>query len=316
MAMRLKRLIEKFLTWCESARKPATTASYRYLLFKFLRSVGNLPIDKLKPLHLSMYAKTWHQVQSVQRLFTWAKDDLECLDRNVFSKVPRPPAGQRTRILSPRELAAFLRLTQLCFRMFLTAMRETIARPQEIRGLHWEMLQAENPRESLEEALAGGRAIFVLRDYKARDRRLDPSAPRVLLVNRRLGRMLLRLRVRAQSLEGPVFLNSLGRPWTGNAVRCRMRRLRKRMHKTTDTVQENIVAYSIRHSLATVAAAAGVRDRILADIMGHTSTRTTARYQHLQVEHLRSAMNAIDETKAKRRAEKLEEAKERKRKAA
>lgn len=296
MAMRLKRLIDLFLEWCEQAREPATTRNYRYLLLKFAGRVGNVPIDRLKPVHLATHGKSWHEVQSVQRLFQWAKDDLEVIGRNPFAKVKRPPAGQRTRILSPRELAGYLRRARPAFRRFLTAMRETLARPQEIRLLRWEYLHADDPRHSIEEALAIGKAKFVLREYKGRKRRLDPSQPRVLLVNRRLGRMLLRLRAREESPHGAVFRNSAGQPWTGNAVRCCMRRLRRRFVKPGEPAGEKVVAYTLRHTMGTMFTAAHVRDRVLADLMGHASTRTTARYQHLQVEHL---WEAFDQFQAK-----------------
>ena len=72
-----------------------------------------------------------------------------------------------------------------------------------------------------------------------------------------------------------------------------MRRLRKDLPNAAGCT-ESIVTYSVRHSLATIAAAAGIRDRVLADIMGHTDTRTTARYLHLQVEHLRRAMEILE----------------------
>lgn len=291
--MRLKRLITKFLGWCAKARKPKTTEGYRHFLNKFLAEVGNKRINKLRPIDLEKYARTWHEVQSVQRLFQWAKDKLRIIKTNIFAKVPRPPAGQRNRILSPRELAGLLRKTQSPFREFLIGMRETIARPQEIRVLHWEMLQSEIPRLSIEEALAAGRAIFVLHEYKSRERRLDPTMPRVLFVNARLGRLLLRLR--ALTSEGPVFLNSKGKPWSGNAVRCRMRRLRKQGYLAPDGGRENIVAYSLRHSMATVAVANGVRDKALADLMGHADPETTRRYVHLQIDHLRTAMDRIED---------------------
>ena len=53
---------------------------------------------------------------------------------------------------------------------------------------------------------------------------------------------------------------------------------------------ENIVAYTLRHTAATRACTSGVPDRVLADLMGHTSTNTTRRYQHPQLEHLADAI--------------------------
>jgi site-specific recombinase XerD len=110
--------------------------------------------------------------------------------------------------------------------------------------------------------------------------------------------MLLRLLARSETEEGIVFRNAAGRPWTGNAVRCCMRRLRK--HFTTKGETEKIVAYHVRHTMGTQFTAAGVRDRVLADLMGHSSTRTTARYQHLQVEHLWEAMEQFEKKNRRR----------------
>lgn len=294
--MRLNELIDKFLHWCESARRPATAQSYRYLLGKFAKRVGDVDVATLKPFHLSSHAKSWHEVQSVQRLFQWAKDELELVDRNVFAKVKRPRAGQRTRVLSRPEMTRYLRKARPAFREFLTAMRESIARPQEIRCLDWAMLQAEDPLAELDNALREGAAMFVLQDYKSRDRRTDSGAPRLILVNKRLGRLLSRLWDRAgRPRTGIIFESEAGRPWTRNSVRCCMRRLRNHFKVAG---KEKTVAYTFRHSAATDKAAAGVRDRILAELMGHASTRTTARYQHLHVGHLRSALDRVEKMNA------------------
>jgi len=302
MAVRLRQLIDLFLEWCQGARAPKTTRTYKYLLDQFATHVGDQPIEDLKPFHLSTFAKTWHQVQSVQRLFEWAKEEMELLPRNPFAKVKRPPAGERRRILPPRELVRWLRAAQPAFRRFLVAMRETLARPQEVRLLRWEYLQPADPMMKIEEALAIGRAMFVLREYKARKRRKNPGAPRLILVNRRFGRMLLRLMPRApEDRRGPVLLNWAGEPFTANCVRCCMRRLRRKFPSPEDA-EEKIVAYTLRHSGGTLATAAGVRDRLIADMMGHSSTRTTARYQHLDVEHLWEGLDLIDEKRRKRNA--------------
>src|SRR6185295_4351794 len=56
---------------------------------------------------------------------------------------------------------------------------------------------------------------------------------------------------------------------------------------------ETIVPYTFRHTAATLASAAGVRDRLLADALGHTETSTTARYQHLATEHIRASPSNV-----------------------
>ena len=42
-----------------------------------------------------------------------------------------------------------------------------------------------------------------------------------------------------------------------------------------------MVCYTWRHSAATEATLRGIRDRVLAELLGHASTRMTERYQHL-----------------------------------
>lgn len=383
--LQVEHVVSKFLDYCTANRKPCTAQIYTHFLWKWMLKVGlTKPVKDLVPLDLESNAKTWHQIQSVQRCFQWAVETAGLIERNVFARVKRPRVKGRRLTLSPGELtrllwrakvkpadkpeergrpskphkdfplypslnglwakkircklryfgswasdrsgerALLLWLAEkddllagrrpvarqavagrhfrglqappnpLYFRHFLMAMRETLARPQEIRSLCWNMLQPEDPREKVEEALPAGRAVFVLEDYKARDRRADSSEPRVILINNRLGRLLLRLRSRAQTLDDYVFVNSKGKPWSGNAVRCRMRRLRTDVKPEKPSKQENVVAYTIRHSTATIATAAGVVDQRLAALLGHTDPRTTRRYQHLQIKHLREAMKQID----------------------
>ena len=110
-----------------------------------------------------------------------------------------------------------------------------------------------------------------------------------------MGRLLARLRRRWNGRtfwdqgDDYVFLTSKGRPWTNNAVRCCMRRLRKKCGFDEDG-QERLVAYTFRHTAATFAVANGVRDRVLADLMGHVQPSMTQKYIHLQPAHLISAI--------------------------
>jgi site-specific recombinase XerD len=95
-----------------------------------------------------------------------------------------------------------------------------------------------------------------------------------------------------------VFLDRRRRPWTANAVRCRMRRLREKLGLGPDENGENVVAYTLRHTAATRACTNGVPDRCLADIIDHTSTETTRRYQHPQLYHLAEAIHQANMRKA------------------
>jgi integrase len=77
-----------------------------------------------------------------------------------------------------------------------------------------------------------------------------------------------------------------------------MRRLRAKLKLKPDANGENVVAYTFRHTAATRACTSGVPDPVLADLMGHTSTDTTRRYQHPQLDHLAKAIQQMNGRKA------------------
>jgi integrase len=284
----LEELECKFLHWLEREARlgrcsPRTIRYYRQQLQPLVADLGKVDVSMLQARDLRDRATSWHRVQAAQRLFAWAEDpelggaELGApVERNPWRHVPRPPLGQRVRVLRPWESARMLRAARPHLRRFLIAMRESLARPQELRSLRW---------FHWDEQLGA----FVLTDFKGRKARKDGLAVRVLPVSPRLARLLSRLRRRRPKPAGAVFVGQAGRAWSSNALRCAMARLRRRCG-IAPVGGENVVAYTWRHTAATNATRNGVRDRLLADLMGHASTSTTARYQHLAPEHLAEAI--------------------------
>lgn len=290
MRLLLRHVLSGFLRWAETTLAPATVHAYRHHLKRFQSATRTKDVRRLRPMHLSQWGKSWHEYQAVIRAFNWAVGEAKLLRRNPFQGMRLPCRNQRKRIMTPREMAIFLRGCRRPGRQFLVALRETFARPQEIRAARWDDVIAEDGSTPMTEALLQGKALIVLHEFKDRRRRKDSSRSRVLLINRRLGRLLVRLWQRRTEDVPEIFLNSRGRPWTKNAVRLMAKRLRRRLGVVPDKRGETVVAYTWRHSCATLAAAGGIRDRVLADLLGHVETRTTARYQHLNVGHLREAL--------------------------
>ena len=298
MRFTVRELVDKFIKWANDALSAGTVLAYSHQLKKFVKHVKNKKVSALTPADLTAWAKSWHEFQAVIRLFNWAAKEAKVVKCNPFAHLKAPPRDERRRILSPAAMTQMIRAASPPGREFLIALRETYARPQEIRAVCWDDLQAEEIGTPIEQALIEGRAIIVLREYKDRKRRKETNRPRILLVSKRLGRLLLRLLDRRPLGTEKIFLNSESNPWTNNAVRCLMRRLRSRLGIKPDKFQETIVAYTFRHSMATLAASKGIRDRTLADLLGHTDTRTTARYQHLDVTHIREALERMKKGKA------------------
>jgi len=268
MSITFSQLATRFLVWAAKCKRPSTVAVYRHYLRRFVEHHGDMPAADVRPCHVTEFAKSWHDAQAVKRLYRWAVDEAGILETNHVARVKHPPKGMRRRINTPAETARLLRAVKHDLRALLIGYRETMARPEELRKATWEDVAGEHPSENVGDALARARASIVLYEFKRRDARKESSAPRVILLSPRVCRLLLRLWKRNRHKTGPIFSTARGRAWTPNAVRCRFRRLRVKLNIQRDKRGESIVPYTFRHTAATMAAAAGVRDRWLTHPLG------------------------------------------------
>lgn len=282
-----------FAEWAAQNLAPTTHKEYERHFENFEKRYGDIPLSQLRALHLVTWGRTFHQVQALQRLFNWAVNVAELMERSPFCRVKRPALGQRKRIMDRKLLLRFQRAAAPDFRRYLLFLRETLCRPQEARAVAWEWLRWEGGPTDWAAALLSGNAFFALPDYKARRRRKDPNEPRLLPISARLGRQLLKLATKRRFLTGPVLLRKDRKPWTKEAVVQRMRRLRKQLGITRDAQGETVVAYTVRHTMATDAAAKGLDNALLSRLLGHTTIRTTQRYLHFQAHHLTEALKRL-----------------------
>jgi len=81
---------------------------------------------------------------------------------------------------------------------------------------------------------------------------------------------------------GPLFLGPhSGRPFSRNGIRCRFRRLRKKLPHL-----KHFISYTYRHSYVTDALENGVGVAQVAELVGHTGTdQVMKHYQHLSEKH-------------------------------
>lgn len=279
--MSVSELVLLFLDYCRAAKAPRTAEFYSGQLARLGRAHGKLPAAQLRPHQVLALGPTWHFIMSVQRLYRWACDEADLLAVNPVQKLRRPRARFRKRILGPAELAQLLRGARSDFRRFLIGSRESAARPQELRLLRWEWLRWDGPLAQLKAHLLAGGAYFFLAEFKARARRADPTAGRVIPITPRLGRLLWRV-LAGRPLVGVVFLTASGQEWSRNSLRLRMRRLRERTGLAGADQGEKICCYTLRHSTATQLAADGMQANVLQQLLGHANVKTTARYIHLQ----------------------------------
>jgi integrase len=284
--------IGKFLSWSDAARDAKTTDYYRRPLARLKKAYGGIPLVRLTPADVSAWSQRIEDVRSANRLCNWAYRDARLISHNPLLGLQLPETGARQRILERKTQVMLRRSACSAFRDFATALQETIARPGEIRSATWEQIRIAGNLPATVADLAAGRAYFQFQSFKGKSRRKDRLRVRVIPISPRLGRLLVRLAGRPFHSSRCVFLNSDRRPWTINAVRCQMMRLRKRLGLEADHTGEKIVAYSFRHTGATRAVRNGVRDFRLASLLGHASPRTTERYVHLCPEDIQAAMAA------------------------
>jgi integrase len=301
--MKFSRLVARFLKWAKQCLSKSSVNVYYHYFRRFIQHHGDKPIISLRPTHLSEWAKTWHEAQAIKRLFKWAVEEAGLVKTNPFAFVTLPPKGQRRRTMKRREQLGLLRECPADLRALLVAHRETFARPQELRNATVADLQWEDESMSRTQALRAGLACIVLHEFKQRKKRRIPGLPRVILLSPRVGRLIERLLKTGRKDEEPIFQTSRKQRWTPNAVRCRFRRMRRRLGLVRDRHGENIVPYTFRHSGATAASAKGIRDRLLADILGHVEVSTTWRYQHLCTDDLRSALQPLWNVTGRRRVQ-------------
>jgi integrase len=279
--MTLNELAALFFTWSEREAKSGrgrvgTISYYRRLLRPLLAVAGESPLIDLKPWDLEQVKKGWHSVQAAQRLLNWAVN-MGLASDNPFKRVTKPPLNVRDRTASPKEERLIRRRSGRPLRDVLLCLSLTGARPTEVRLLRWSCYH-DSPMPH-----------FALKEFKARDRRRDGQRVRIIPVVTRLVRLLGRLARREHELSDAIFLNEKGIPWTGNALSHAFRKTRRKCG-----ISEDLVPYSLRHTAATRACVAGVRDKLLAELLGHTSTRTTARYQHPDLAELAAIAERIN----------------------
>jgi integrase len=315
----LGQIVKLFLLSLEAdvragRNKHTTWVGYELQLRKFLQRIGpDTPAEGLRRVDLLPHLNSRHEIQAVQRLLKWATDEEPPLvNANPARKLKLPPTGQRTRTFSRRELVVLKRRARRHIRDLVLMMEHTFARPQECRPMCWRHIREDG-------------AAFVLTDFKAKRRRKDNLAVRVIAITPRLARLLERLR-RRQSPDFGVFVGSdgqpipisprrakqlarlrlgageypeillgtTGKPLTTGPVCKSIRLLREKLGMDKG---EPIVLYTCRHTSGTRMTRDGRNQAEIANAMGHASQRTTERYQHLTGDDV---INTVNETMKKK----------------
>ena len=152
----------------------------------------------------------------------------------------------------------------------LRFIKLTGARPKELRDLLWSDIDVE----------AG---VARLKRHKTskktrKDRVIPLTAPVASLLRHLADR---------DGTDGPVFKTIHGGAWARNSLAQKIKRLCDRA-----AVPDEATLYGLRHRFGTRAIMNGVDLKILSELLGHSTTRTTEHYVHTakEYDHLRVAM--------------------------
>jgi integrase len=272
------QVCDLFLDWSSRHNDKSTYVWYKDFLQSFCDLHGGRKALELKPFHVTRWLDSetgWGKATrrcatiAVKRAFNWAETEGH-LSANPLKAVKKGPPVQRERILTAEERTQVLKSGRgKPFREFVQALQETGCRPSEIAKV-----TAQNVYLDL--------GIWVLPEHKTRKK---TGKPRVVYLTPAMVQLTKELVQRHP--EGPLFLNSRGKPWSRNAIRCRFRHLRRKIPGL-----KGVVSYTYRHSFATDALENGVGVAQVAELLGHTNTDMLMQhYQHLREkrEHLRQA---------------------------
>jgi integrase len=278
---RVADFIEAFLQDVRSNCSPETLRGHKFYCQSFAEACGYLPAREVKPRDVSKWIlskTTWGPTtkynarRSVFRAFSWAVSE-KILSKNPLAGMPRKQPKSNERALTREEYRKVIAASHGPFRILLWALRQTGARPKELRELKW--TQVMNGR-------------LVLSEHKTAD---ATRSPRVIHLTAAMQRLMTYLQGRSTSEY--VFVNTRGEPWTRNAVVQAMNRIKRKNGLASD-----ISAYMLRHTYGTEAIVNDVNPMSLAELMGHSSMEMVSKvYVHLadKTSHLQAqAEKAIE----------------------
>lgn len=236
---------------------------------------GEMLVRDMKPYHLTDFIEakpSWKSVSTrransnfIRAAFQWAANQ-ERIDRNPFKRVRYAEAERRPDM--PDEI-----LERLClaaskpFERFLRFLRLTGCRIGEANQALWPDMDLD-------------RGVWVIPQHKTR--KITGKAKVVALIPQAVE--LLKPHFQE---GGPVFLNCEGLPWTDDALRMYLKRLKRRLGITHPAT-----CHGIRHAMASAAIAAGAPMKLVAAQLGHQNLATTEKYYcHLegQIDAIRNA---------------------------
>jgi integrase len=286
-ARTLREIIDWYLDQPEAlGTDEASRTERKRNLTLFKAQFGDWPLTKARPALLPMFinspvgprgkdggpASAWTRkrwASAILSAFNLAvKHGL--IDRNPLAGI-KMPQGEDGRDMKEEEFRALLLRATPVYRRVLMFMRETGARPGEVRAVRVGDVFLDD-------------RLMVLEKHKTRAK--TRRARKVVLTERAV--KLLRWLIPRAGPEGHLFVNSFNRPWTIGALCKNLRQIRAKAGLPKD-----VKNYGCRHAFGTRGIEAGLSTATVAELLGHSGLATAQRYIHLadKKQHLHDAVD-------------------------
>lgn len=302
--------------WIETClplgRKRTTQETYRRHIRNHIRpALGDHRLDRLRPSHVRGLLRQLEQdgkgdqlrrsVYSIVSVSLGDAIDDGLLQSSPIDKVRRPEVEQKDpRWWKPDEVARLLDAAEGDRRWpLLLLVSRTALRRGEALALRWEHLDLDGPQERIRVrgtlSRITGEGLVVTSPKSKRSRRtlrIDQVAAQAMIEHRTSQKRERLAAGAAWQDTGHVFTTELGTPDDP-------RNVSKWFERLVDEVGLDGSLHTLRHSTASTLVASGVPLRIVAEILGHSSTRLTdEQYSHvapdLLGDALQRAADAVD----------------------
>jgi integrase len=289
----VEQWLKTWLTSIEGGVRLRTLEHYRWIAeTHIIPAIGRKQLAKLEPsdveamlnskLRAGLSPRTVHHLRSVLRnaLRMAERDRLVVRNAAALAKAPKVPQREM-RTLAPAEVKAYLaaaagdRLEALFVCALGLGMREG-----ELMGLRWSCVDLEGGTLRVTHALQyqGGKPVLVEPKSTSSRRTMPLPAPVAEALRQH------RVRQAQEQLAAKVWLNDMGlvfvgkhgQPLESTAV------LRGHWSVLKAAGLERMRFHDLRHSCATLLLEAGIPDKVVAEVLGHSNPATTrAVYQHV-----------------------------------
>jgi integrase len=197
-----------------------------------------------------------HCAAFLKRAWKWGHNE-GFIQINRLASFKLPESDIREEVITPD---MHLKLVERCrsiedsrpFALYLIASR-CGARPQQIR-------------EVTAKHVSRCGTMWIFKQHKTSNKTNKPLVVYLHPCLQTITRILV-----AKHPSGPLFRNSRGIGWKSDTVSQRMKRLREKLN-----LPESTVVYLYRHTFATDAIVAGNSTAVVAELLGHSDTRSIA----------------------------------------